>query len=158
MANDGGMLARLEQWIADTLAALQSGGSDVFKTADVWKHQIAVGQSGVESFDAYEPFAFAAYARVDADRQGDHDLRQTWVFALLIGVSSKEPAVCRIGDANHLGTSKIRELVIKALDGVHPGAGFNCDQFRYVGEIEFVDMEKKHGIAMQFEVPWINVS
>lgn len=158
MANDGGMLAKLEQWIADTLTALQNDGEDVFKTADVWKHQIAVGRSGVESFDSYEPFAFAAYARVDADRQGDHDLRQKWVFVLLIGVGSKEAGVCRMGDANNLGTSKIRELVIAALDGVHPGDGFNCDPFKYVGEDEFIDLEKKHGIAMQFEVPWINVS
>ncbi len=158
MANDGGMLARLEQWIADTLAALQNGGEDVFKTADVWKHQIAVGQSGVESFDAYQPFAFASYARVDADRQGDHDLRQTWVFVVLIGVTSKEKGVCRMGDTGKLGTSKIREFVIEALDGVHPGDGFNCDEFKYVGESEFVDMPKKHGIAMQFEVPWLNVS
>ena len=158
MANDGGMLARLEQRVADILAALQNGGKDVFKTADVWKHQIAVGQSGVESFDRYEPFAFCAYARARADRQGGRDLRQVFEFVLLIGVGSKNPGVCRMGDANNLGTSKIRELVIKALDGEHPGDGFSCDEFKYNGEIEFIDLPKKHGIAMHFEIPWINVN
>ncbi len=158
MANDGGMLARLEQWIADTMAALQNGGSDVFETADVWKHQISVGQSGVESFDGLEPFAFCAYARVRADRQGGHDLRQIFEFVLLIGVGSKNKGVCRMGDGSSLGTSKIRELVIAALDGVHPGDGFGCDPFKYAGEIEFIDLPKKHGIAMHFEIPWINVS
>lgn len=158
MANDGGMLARLEQWIADTLAALQDDGSDVFKTADVWKHQIAVGRSGVESFDSYEPFAFAAYARVAADRQGDHDLRQIFEFAVLVGVGSLEKSVCRMGDGSSLGTSRIRELVIAALDGVHPGDGFNCDEFRYVGEAEAIDLPTKHAIQMHFEIPWINVS
>ena len=158
MANDGGMLAKLEQWIADTLAALQNGGSDVFKTADVWKHQLSIARSGVESFDSYQPFAFAAYSRVDADRQGDYDLRQIFEFAVLIGVGSKEKGVCRMGDANSLGTSKIRELVIAALDRVHPGAGFSCDEFKYVGEVEFVDLPKKHAIEMHFQIPWIDVS
>ncbi len=158
MANDGGMLAKLEQWIADTLAALQDGGADVFKTADVWKHQISVGRSGVESFDSYEPFAFAAYMRVNVDRQGDYDLRQVFEFAVLVGVGSKEASVCRMGDGTSMGTSKIRELVIAALDGVHPGAGFSCDEFKYVGEVEFIDLPKKHAIEMHFEIPWVNVT
>ena len=158
MANDGGMLAKLEQRIADTLAALQVDEADVFKTADVWKHQIAVGRSGVESFDGLEPFAFAAYSRVDADRQGDYDLRQIFEFAVLIGVGSKEAGVCRMGDGSSLGTSKIRELVIAALDGVHPGDGFSCDEFKYVGEVEFIDLPKKHAIEMHFQIPWINVN
>lgn len=158
MANDGGMLARLEQWIADTLAALQVDEVDVFKTADVWKHQIGIGRSGVESFDSYEPFVFAAYMRVDADRQGGHDLRQIFEFAVLVGVGSKEPSVCRMGDGTSMGTSKIRELVIAALDGVHPGDGFGCDELKYVGEVEFIDLPKKHAIEMHFQIPWINVS
>lgn len=158
MTNDGGMLAKLEQWIADTLAALQNGEANVFKTADVWKHQIGVGRSGIESFDSLEPFAFAAYARVNADRQGNYDLRQIFEFAVLIGVGSKEDSVCRMGDANNLGTSKIRELVIAALNDVHPGDGFSCDEFKYVGEVEFVDLPKKHAIEMFFEIPWIDVS
>jgi len=158
MANDGGMLARLERWIADTLAALQVDDENVFKTADVWKHQIGVARSGVESFDAYEPFAFAAYSRVDADRQGGYDLRQIFEFAVLIGVGSKENSVCRTGNANSLGTSRIRELVIAALDGAHPGEGFSCDEFKYVGEVEFVDLPKKHAIEMHFQIPWISTS
>jgi hypothetical protein len=158
MANDGGMLGRLEEWIAATLTALQSGGADVFRTAAVWKHQIAVGGAGVESFDALQPFAFAAYAGARVDRQGDGDLRQIFEFAVLIGVASKEPGVCRIGDASNLGTSKIRELVIGAMEGVHPGTGFTTDEFNYVGEDEFVDLPTKHGISMRFEIPWINVS
>ncbi len=92
MANDGGMLAKLEQWIADTMAALQNGGVDVFKTTEVWKHQIGVGQSGVESFDAYEPFAFCAYARVRADRQGDPQSGQGTVLGHVHPVSSDEGA------------------------------------------------------------------
>lgn len=158
MANDGGLMAAIEQWLADTLAALKHEGKNVFRTAKPWKHQIGPTKAGMEAFGRYEPFAFVSYQAADAAREGDYDLRQVLEFAVLIGVESKEDGVARFGDANHLGTSKIRDLVIAALDRVHPGGTFNCDDFYYTGDIEVVDAPKRHGIQMNFETSQLTVS
>lgn len=158
MANDGGLMATLEQWFADTLAAMTEGGNDVFKTAEVWRHQISASKGGFEAFDRYEPFAFVAYQSADAAREGDYDLRQVLEFAILIGVESKYDGVARTGNTVNLGTSKIRDLVIAAFDHQHPGGEFTCDEIYYTGEIEILDSPKRHAIQMQFEISQITTS
>lgn len=158
MANDGGLIAALEQWLADTLAALKHAGEDVFKTAKVWKHQIGPTKAGMEAFGRYEPFAFVSYQAADAAREGEYDLRQVLEFAILIGVESKDDGVARFGDSTHLGTSKIRDLVIDAFDRIHPGGSFNCDDFYYTGDVEVVDSPKRHAIQMTFETSQLTVS
>lgn len=153
MANDGGLIAVLEQWLADTLAALQYSSENVFKTAEVWKHQIGAINAGFEAFDRYEPFAFVSYINSDAAREGDYDLREVLEFAIFIGVTSKEDGVCRFGDSNNLGTSKIRDLVIAAFDRKRPSdESILCDEFYYTGDIEVFDSPKRHAIQMNFEV------
>ena len=69
MANDGGLMAALEQWMADQLAALTSSGELVFKTAEVWKHQIGPTKAGMEAFARYDPFAFVSYMSTDSARR-----------------------------------------------------------------------------------------
>ena len=157
MSNDGGLMAALEQWMADQLAALNFEGELVFKTAKPWKHQIGPTKAGMEAFGRYEPFAFVAYQSTDSAREGDYDLRQVLEFAVLIGVESKADGIARFGDANHLGTSKIRDLVISLFDRTHPGGTFNCDDFYYTGDVEVVDAPKGHAIQMTFETSQLTV-
>lgn len=153
MANDGGLMAKLEQWMADTLAALTSGGEAVFKTADIWKYQIATTAGGIEAFDRYEPFAFVSYQLDDTAREGDNDLRQVLNFAVLIGVVSKSPGVARTGNSRNLGTSKIRDFVITAFDSQRPDdESIKCDEFYYAGGFVVFDSPKRHAIQMNFEV------
>ncbi len=153
MANDSGLMAKLEQWMADTLAALTSGGEAVFKTADVWKHQVAVTAGGIEAFERYAPFAFVAYQSTDTAREGDNDLRQVLEFAVLIGVVSKSKGVARTGNTRNLGTSKIRDLVIAAFDQQRPDdVSIVCDEFYYTGGAEVLDSPKRHALQMNFEV------
>ena len=158
MANDGGLVAKLEQWFADTLAALQHSDKDVFKTAKVWKHQIAASKAGMEAFGRYEPFAFVSYQSADAAREGDYDLRQVLEFAVLIGVESKSDGLARFGSSRYLGTSKIRDLVITALDRQHPGGDLKCDEIYYTGEIEVFDSPKRHAIQLNFETSYLTTN
>ena len=151
MANDGGLIATLEQWFADQLAALTSGGELVFDTADVWKHQVGATAGGLEAFDRYAPFAFVSYQADDSVREGGNELRQVLEFAILIGVKHKYDGLARIGSSNKLGTSKIRDLVIALFDHQHPGEGFECDDIYYTGSIEALDAPKIHAIEMRFE-------
>lgn len=151
MANDGGLIATLEQWFADQLAALTSSGELVFKKADVWKHQVAATSGGLEAFDEYSPFAFVSYQSDDSVREGGNDLRQILEFAIIIGVTHKHSGVARTGSSNKLGTSKIRDLVIALFDHQHPGDGFACDDIYYTGSIEAIDSPKRHAIEMRFE-------
>jgi len=158
MANDTGLMAKLEQWMADTLKALTHDDKNVFKTAAVWKHQIAATEAGMQAIGRHEPFAFVSYMSADAAREGGYDLRQVLEFAVLIGVESKSKGVARFGDAHHLGTSKIRDLVIAAFDRKHPGGDLDCDEFYYTGEIEVFDSPKQHLIRMHFETSQLTTS
>jgi len=158
MANDSGLMAKIEQWMAETLAALTYNGEKVFKTAAVWKHQVSATEGGMKAFARYEPFAFVAYSSADAAREGSYDLRQVLEFAVLIGVESKSDGVARFGNDNNLGTSKIRDLVIAALDRKHPGGDLTCDEFYYTGEIEVFDSPKRHAIQMHFETSHLTTS
>ncbi len=152
MANDGGLVAKTEQWIADTLAALTNGGKDVFRTADVWKHQLLAKKGGTEAFDRYEPFAFVGYNPEIPGREGDYDLKQVLGFSVAIGIKSKYDGVARIGNSNHLGCSKIRELVIAALDKEHPDVSIACDDLFYVSEFVIADDPKRYGLQLNFIV------
>jgi len=157
MVNDGGLIAQLEQWLADQLADLTDSGNNVFKTATVWKHQIGASKGGMETFTNCQPFAFVSYQSADAAREGDYDLRQVLEFAVLIGIESKADGVARFGDARHLGASKIRDLVIAALDRTHPGGELKCDELYYTGEIEVFDSPKRYAIQMNFETSYLTV-
>jgi len=150
MSNDGGLVAKLEQWFADTLAAL-----DIFKTADIWKHQIGATKAGMEAFARYEPFAFVSYQSVDAAREGGYQLRQVLEFAILIGVESRSDGVARFGNSRNLGTSKLRDLVIAAFDKQHPGSELKCDEIYYTGDIEVFDSPKRHMVQMTFETSFL---
>jgi len=157
MANDGGLIATLEQWFASALAALTSGGEQVFKTADIWRHQIAATSAGLEAIDRYAPFAFVSYQADDAAREGGYDLRQVVEFVILIGVAAKEAGVARFGDANSLGVSKIRDLVIALFDRQHPGGSFKCDEIYYTGSVEVLDTPARYVIQMSFETSFLTV-
>ncbi len=158
MANDGGRIALVEQAMAVTLAALQDGGSDVFKTAEIWKHQVGATKSGIAAFQRHAPFAFCGYGGASGRRQGDGDLQRRFLIGVLIGTVSSEDGVCRVGDADTLGTSKLTDLVIDAFDGWHPGDGIDCDDLTYYDEDLVVDLPKVHAIRIFFEVPWITIS
>lgn len=146
-----GVVMAIEQFIVDTLKALKYNGADVFKTVDSWKWQIGADAGGLQAFGAYSPFAFVAYESPSSGREGGYALKQVLKFAVTIGVESKAAGVARCGDANHLGTSKIRDLIIAALDGSHPGAGVACDPLYYKYEAEPVDSATRHAIDMFFE-------
>ncbi len=155
MANDGGRIALIEQAMADRLAALQEDGADVFKTAEIWKHQVSATKAGVDAFLGHAPFAFCGYGGASGRRQGDGDLQRRFLVGVLIGTVSKEDGVCRVGDADTLGTSKLTDLVIDALDRWHPGDGIDCDELRYYDEDLVVDLSRTHAIRVFFEIPWI---
>jgi len=155
MANDGGLIATLEQWFADQAAALVYGGAAVFKTADIWRHQVDPIEGGAEKFDGVEPFFFVSYIDDESAREGDNDLRQVLTFAILVGCAAKAPGAARFGDAAHLGTSKIRDLLIALFDRNHPGGSFACDEIYYAGATTVVADARRHAIQMKFETSFL---
>lgn len=152
-----GKTTNIEQWIADTLAALTSGVEAVFKTAETWKYQVSGTKGGTEAFARYAPFAFIAVDSVDGAREGDYDLRQAMLFRIVIGCVSRADGVARIGDANHLGCEKIRDLVIAALDGKHPGEGYDCDELFFDRDFILAELPKLHAIQMHFKTNLMTV-
>ena len=155
MPETKGMTAKIEDSIVGVLAVLTDNSKTVFKTAEVWKHQLS---SGTESFAGLEPFCFVSYWPADAAREGDYDLRQVLMFSILIGLESKQPGIARVGDNNHLGASRIRDLVIDAIEKTHPGATFDCDDLEFVSETEIVDAPKKYATELHFQTNWLKTS
>ena len=153
MPIEKGMTALMEDWIVTILAALQYNGEDVFKTAEPWEHQLA---AKLESFGRYEPFAFVCYHPDQPLREGGYDLNQGLRFSVFFGVQSKDAGVARRGDDNHLGASKIRDLIITALDGQHPGVGFDCDELNFVYEVEWVEAQKRYAAELHFLAKWLS--
>lgn len=152
MSNDGGLTAKLEEWIVTVLTALEYGGSAVFKEVDHWRHQVGATGAGLEAFQRYAPFAFVGYQQSDSAREGGHELREIPTIYILIGTYNNVPGVARIGDASHLGTSKIRDLVIAALESQTPTGDLGCDECYYADDIVVVDAEKRHAIEMAFDI------
>jgi len=151
MANDGGLIASLEQWFAGTLAAIAVDKVLVFKKADVWKHQVSAAAGGIESLDRYAPCAFVSYFNDQAAREGGYDLREVLEFTIFVGQECREVGVARYGSATELGVSKLRDLVIACFDRKHPGGSFTCDEIYYTGSNEVYDSPKQYAIEMHFE-------
>lgn len=150
-----GLTANIEDKIKDVLAALKLNGQDIFKTVDVWKHQIGVTESGMMRFDAVSPFAFVSHSPSSMvsqgpTREGSYDLNDHLRFSVLIGCSSKEEGVARRGDDRRIGCSYLRDAVIDALEDWHPGEGFAIDNFYYEGENETLDAPKQYAMELLF--------
>ncbi len=147
MSNDSGLIAKLEQWMVDTIAA-----TGLFKTSDLWKHQIGLDGSGTESFKRYEPFAFVAYVKTYTAREGGHDLRQCLEFGVVIGVESKVAGVARFGDANNKGISALRDSLISTFDRTRPSdETITCDPFYFTLDFLVVDTPRQCALEMRFE-------
>jgi len=166
--NDGGMIVLLVQWVVDTLRALTYNDKPVFKlnvagnavdpkSVDIWKHQVGISKGGMEASSRYSPFAFVSSGDEKSTREGGYDLRRVPDIRVLIGVDSKEDGVAQWGDAAHLGTSKIRDLVIDALDKKRSDdVNIPCDEFYYDSSLEILDIPKCHWLQMNFNVGQMN--
>jgi hypothetical protein len=159
MSNDGGLIATLEASFVATLAALEydselvfPAGSTGVKRVDHWRHQVGAISGGTDVFIGYTPFAFVGYTGADSAREGGHDLREILTISILIGTYNDSPGVARIGDADHLGVSKLRDLVIAAFESKTPSGDLGCDEIYYVGERVAVNSDKRFAIEMAFEV------
>lgn len=155
---DSGMIARLEVWAAGLLAELTYGGSALFKTAAPWRYQVGLANSGVESYDRFAPFAFVKVEGAEAAREGDYDLNFKLRLVIAFGQVSTAAGSARIGDADTIGCSQIADLVRVAFDGIHPGSGFDCDEFNFTGLYDSVEDVKRHAMEMHFEANWLPVT
>lgn len=151
MANDGGLIAELEDWFATQLATLTYNGDDIFKTAAVWKHQVSADSGGMEAFARYAPFAFVGYDDGKAAREGGYDLRRVLSFHILIGVEYKEAGVARFGSATEPGVSIITQQVINLFDKNHPGGDLACDEIYYTDEMTVYEDPNRYMVEMVFE-------
>ena len=151
MSHDGSIPSLIEAAIVAKIAACQFNGEAAFKTVAVWASQLDPGKGGVESFAGFAPFAFVCYQPEFPGREGDGDLRLVYDMAIVIGQVAASDGVVRHGDATHPGTNLLEDLVIAALDNVHPGAGIVCDDLRFSGSTLIVDSPRKRAIQMSFK-------
>lgn len=154
MAYEKGITAQIEDWMVTVLTALTADSKAVFKTCAPWQHQLT---AGAQSFGGKSPFAFVGHSPNAApQREGGYDLCQVLRFEVIYGQDSSTDGIARRGDSNHLGTSRMRDLIIAALDETHPGDGFACDDFYLAGEYEFVDAARYHQASLVFEAKFMN--
>jgi len=156
LATDAGMLARLEAWAVGILSALQNGGANLFRYVEPWRYQIGFGNSGVESFERFAPFAYVKAEFARAEREGGYDLNMRVRLTVSVGQKSPKPdGSARIGDGTRIGVSRMTDLVRAAFEGVHPGTGFNCDDFYFSDWFETVAMTDKYAAELAFEANWM---
>ena len=152
MATDNSIISQVETWAIGVLQALVDDAEVTrFKTVDHWKHQIGEDNSGTESIDRFAPFAFVKCVPLEPERAGGYELNDRLRLMVAIGQKSKANGVARLGDANHLGTNQLRDLVIAALEDQHPGGDLTCDEFHYNGGREVVDRPRQHGLELYFD-------
>jgi hypothetical protein len=144
-------IINVERWAVYQLAA-----AGVFRTVDVWKHQVAASQGGMESFDRFAPFAFVGEDPTSPSREGGYDLNRKIRLVILVGQKSAADGAARIGDADTVGTAELRDIVIAALDNANPGEGLSCDDFYYVGCTEVIDGPRRHAVELIFEAQWLS--
>jgi len=150
MAKTKGTTALIEDYIVNILADLtDSENEEVFRTCEVYNHQLEGGIGKIESF---APLAFVSYFPFSPTREGDFDLNDRLRFSVLIAATSKVPGIARRGDNNHLGASRMRDLVINALDKSAPvnGSTVLADEMYYSGENELADCPKIYATELMF--------
>lgn len=155
MANDGGTVALIEEAVINLFSPMKkpASGETVFKqgSVDYFKWQIGATEGGLEAIQQHAPFMFISYQPpIEGNRQGG-SLEQTLRFAVTIGQHHKEPGVARVGNDQVLGISKMRDIVIAALDKWHPGEAIACNPFYYVDEILQVHTRNHFVIDLIFE-------
>ena len=151
MSIDTGTITKIEILMAAHLDALK-----IFKKAEPWKYQIWVGEGGQEAIAAYSPFAFPKYLPpTQAEREGGYALKQIFRFGVLIGTESKEIGIARTGSDTVLGISRLRDIVIEALEGWHPGESIACDPFYYKGDEIEIETSNKMALILFFEANMI---
>ena len=155
MPSDGGVTSELEVAMVAILKVLQHNDENVFKTVEQWDEQLDAKNGGLEKFDGYAPFAFVKFGDAGSNRLGGYDLEQKLRVSVAIGTKSKSAGIARTGDADHLGISKIRDLVIAAFDKIHPGGELTCESIYYDGEYKLVDQPKRQAQQMNFEIGYI---
>lgn len=153
MAIDNGVAAQLEQFIINTLKAIEVDSETLFKKVDHYKGQL--GEGGNEKYEAIAPFAFVCWQPESENREGDYSLRSVYRFGVVVGQHNKKAGVARIGDGKNLGISAIHEYVTAALDGKHPGGELGCDDLFYRGSHTLVNDKTRFAIQMAFEANYI---
>ena len=160
------ILTGIEDWAITKLKALTEYGNPLFRQdeddradcVDHWIGQLGMGNSGIESFNRFAPFAFVQAELERVKREGDYDANIRINLAILIGQKSVEEGLCRIGSADVVGANRMFEIVFTAFDGVHPGDGFTCDEFYLTDVVENINTPKKCGLQLIFSAHWIPVT
>ena len=139
MTIETGTITKIEALMAAHLTSL-----NLFRKAEPWNFQIWVDAGGIQSFTQYAPFAFPRYLPPTQGEREAGDLKQVFRFGILIGEESKTAGVARVAVDN------LRDLVIAAFDGWHPGSTVACDPFHYSGDEEEIVSPNQYALILFF--------
>lgn len=159
MANDGGKIALIEAAIVTMLEAATLSSETVFRTVDHWSWQL----SSTEAFRRYSPFAFIHYAGMpETGFEGNHDLTQHLLFAVLIGTEiSNADESARIGagsdaSSRQLGISRLRDIVISTLQHEQPTGVTGVDYLECLGETIIVSEPNRCASELRFRCDYVD--
>lgn len=159
MADDNGLVADIESDIVNILSAVTLSGETVFRTVDNWKFQLV----NADSFRAYSPFAFVEYAGTSRyGWEGDHELGQRLLFTIRVGteIVVGHDGAARIGIGTsaaaadkQLGISRLRDLVIAALQNVHATTtDVHVEHYEYLSDDLIWSLPDQAALMMKFQV------
>ena len=139
-------LTSIEDWAVGKLQTLS-----IFKNV----RSVQPDDYKLASIEGLAPLALVKATLGAPTREGGYDCNRTIALQVVFGNHHNTPGVARRGSASVVGVSKMAELVFDALEGQHPGAGFDCDDFYFVGAVETFDNTKDYALEFQCEANWI---
>lgn len=141
-----GFLTRIENWAVGILESMA-----VFKTV----RSVQPSDYSLASLEGLSPLALVKATLGAPTREGGYDCNRQIALQIVFGSHHTTPGLARRGSSAVIGVSKMAELIFDAFERSHPGAGFDCDDFYFVGAVETFDSAKDYALEFQFEANWI---
>ncbi|MGH2271392.1 hypothetical protein ACQ9LF_06295 [Anaerohalosphaeraceae bacterium U12dextr] len=139
-------LTQIENWAVGILASLS-----LFKTV----RAVQPSDYSLASLEGLAPMALVKATLGAPTREGGYECNRQIALQIVFGSHHATPGLARRGSDTVVGVSTMAELIFDAFDCVHPGAGFDCDEFYFVGAVETFDTIKEYALEFQFQANWL---
>jgi hypothetical protein len=139
-------LTQIENWAIGILQSLS-----VFKTV----RSVQPSDYSLASIEGLAPLAIVKATLGAPTREGGHDCNRQIALQIVFANHHTTPGLARRGSDTVVGVAKMAELIFDAFDHVHPGPGFDCDEFCFVGAIETIYTNNEYALEFQFEANWL---
>lgn len=116
---------QVEDWLIATIRLIEVDGERVFEDSEVkpWNGTTAgnVAEFTDELFTSHRDIVCAVFFQADTTRDlSDGEIELVPRYVILVGIRNKRPAAARRGDAEFVGTNRLRDVLRYAVNNQRP--------------------------------------